>query len=99
MIATMDYNNQIIRFSIHGKGPDLTVYTPEKPRLVGDLCLHFDADRLMFSMPGEHAFDGGGICGGDAQQRAGGPAGTRTALLPLVERFITTFAGRDPGGK
>ncbi len=47
------YNNEIIRFSIHGKDPDLTVFTPEKSRFVGDLCLHFDAERLMFSMPGE----------------------------------------------
>jgi formylglycine-generating enzyme required for sulfatase activity len=47
------YNNEIVRFSIHGKTPDLTVFTPEKSRFVGDLCLHFDAERLLFSMPGE----------------------------------------------
>ena len=47
------YNNQIIRFSIHGSTPELTVFTPEKTRFVGDLCLHFDADRLLFSMPGD----------------------------------------------
>ena len=47
------YNNQIVRFSIHSKSPDLTVFAPTKTRFVGDFCMHFDADRLLFSMPGE----------------------------------------------
>ncbi|MFP4500915.1 MAG: SUMF1/EgtB/PvdO family nonheme iron enzyme [Candidatus Hydrogenedentota bacterium] len=28
-----------------------TLYRPETPRFVGDVDLHFDADRLLFSMP------------------------------------------------
>ena len=50
-IAKVGYRNEIIEFSIHGKVPDRTVFTPEKSRFVGDFCLHFDADRMLFSMP------------------------------------------------
>jgi formylglycine-generating enzyme required for sulfatase activity len=50
-IARTGYNNEIIQFSIHGKTPDKAVFTPEKARFVGDFCLHFDADRMLFSMP------------------------------------------------
>jgi formylglycine-generating enzyme required for sulfatase activity len=52
-LSKTGYHNQIIRFSIHGKTPDLTVFTPEKTRFVGDICLHYEAERLMFSMPSE----------------------------------------------
>ena len=45
------YNNRIMKFSIHGNTPDRTVFAPEKTRFVGDFCLHWDADRMLFSMP------------------------------------------------
>lgn len=50
------YQNEIIRFSIHGKEPDKTIFTPEKSRFIGDFCLHFDADRLLFSMPNDNTW-------------------------------------------
>ncbi len=31
-----------------------TLFKPEKGKFVGDVDLHFDADRLLFSMPGKH---------------------------------------------
>jgi formylglycine-generating enzyme required for sulfatase activity len=67
-IPSSGYRNEIVRFSIHGKTPEQTVFAPEKTRFVGDLCLHFDADRLLFSMPNdsdwqvfEVRLDGGGL--------------------------------------
>lgn len=52
-ISKSGYHNEIVRFSIHGKTPEKTVFTPEKSRFVGDFCLHFDGDRMLFSMPSE----------------------------------------------
>jgi len=31
-----------------------TLYRPEKPKLIADVNLHWDADRILFSMPGSH---------------------------------------------
>ena len=42
-------NNELIRFDIKAKTPAITVYTPTEPWFVGDLNLHFDAERLLFS--------------------------------------------------
>lgn len=36
------------------EGEFKTLYRPEKPVFVGDMDLHFDADRLLFSMPGRY---------------------------------------------
>ncbi|MBN8457041.1 MAG: SUMF1/EgtB/PvdO family nonheme iron enzyme [Verrucomicrobia bacterium] len=55
-IPKTGFQNSIISFSLHGKGPDTTVFTPESTRFAGDFCLHFDATRLMFSMPNDHAW-------------------------------------------
>ena len=30
------------------------LFKPDTPAFVGDVDLHFDADRLLFSMPGTH---------------------------------------------
>jgi len=44
-----------VRPSISGQYGELTtLYRPEKDVFVGDVDLHFDADRLLFSMPAEH---------------------------------------------
>jgi formylglycine-generating enzyme required for sulfatase activity len=48
------YNNCVIEFSIHGKTPERVVFTPPDGRFVGDLCLHFDGSRFLFTMPNEH---------------------------------------------
>ncbi|MBM4034708.1 MAG: formylglycine-generating enzyme family protein [Planctomycetes bacterium] len=37
-----------------GLRPVATLYRPEKPAYVGDLKLHFDGDRLLFSSIGSH---------------------------------------------
>ena len=50
-IAKTGYDNAIIEFSLHGRTPDRVIYQPEGKRFVGDLSLHFDASRLLFSMP------------------------------------------------
>lgn len=50
-IPKTGYDNAILEFSIHGRSPDRVVFQPEGKAFVGDLCLHFDATRLLFSMP------------------------------------------------
>jgi len=52
-LKKIGYKNRIMQFSIHGKAPDSTLFTPEQTRFIGDFCLHFDADRMLFSMPTE----------------------------------------------
>jgi formylglycine-generating enzyme required for sulfatase activity len=42
-------NNELIRFDVKAKTPPTIVYTPAEPWFVGDVNLHFDADRLLFS--------------------------------------------------
>jgi formylglycine-generating enzyme required for sulfatase activity len=50
-LKKVGYNNRVMQFSIHGKTPERTLFTPEKTRFIGNFCLHFDADRMLFSMP------------------------------------------------
>jgi len=50
-VGANGYDNEIGTFSI-AKGTYQTLYRPEKDGFVGDLELHFDADRFLFSMPG-----------------------------------------------
>ena len=50
-LKKIGYKNRIMQFSIHGKVPDRTLFSPEQTRFIGDFCLHFDADRMLFSMP------------------------------------------------
>ncbi|MDP6634215.1 MAG: SUMF1/EgtB/PvdO family nonheme iron enzyme [Phycisphaerae bacterium] len=47
------YDNEIAVMSQIASGGKLTtLYRPKTPRYVGHVDLHFDADRLLFSMPG-----------------------------------------------
>ena len=49
------YDNQIALLSPPGpQGQVSTLFEPDEDVFVGDLDLHFDADRLLFSMPGRH---------------------------------------------
>ncbi len=49
------YDNEVAVLSpARPEGEVRTVYRPQKDVFVGDLDLHFDADRLLFSMPGRH---------------------------------------------
>jgi formylglycine-generating enzyme required for sulfatase activity len=52
-MGTHGYDNEIIEVSLHGKVPPLTIFHPEDGRFVGDLCTHFNADRLLLSMPND----------------------------------------------
>ncbi len=49
------YDNQIAILSLDGLDGELqTVFRPDSSLFVGDLELHFDGRRLLFSMPGEN---------------------------------------------
>jgi formylglycine-generating enzyme required for sulfatase activity len=49
------YDNEIDVLSpVRPDGKLAKLYRPEGGRFVGDLELHFDADRMLFSMPGSH---------------------------------------------
>ncbi len=50
-LAPRGYDNEIVEVSLHGRTPTRTLFRPEANRFVGDLCLHFNADRFLFSMP------------------------------------------------
>ena len=52
-IPVRGYDNQIQLYSLHQKKPLATVLTTKETRFAGDLCLHFDADRFLFSMPND----------------------------------------------
>lgn len=47
------FDNEIIVFSI-AEGSVQTLYRPAKDVFVGDLSLHWDAEKLLFSMPGSN---------------------------------------------
>ncbi len=50
-----DWDNEIAVLSPVGpKGKLKTLYRPDDRRLVTDVDLHFDAEKLLFSMPGSH---------------------------------------------
>ena len=44
--------NEVALLDLKNAGPLKTVYKPATPYFVGDLCLHFDAGRLLFSSIG-----------------------------------------------
>ncbi len=49
------YDDQIVVLSpVRPEGQLRTLFKPEGGRFVGDVDLHFDASRLVFSMPGSH---------------------------------------------
>ena len=47
-------DNELIRFDVKGDAAPTTVYKPAEPWFVGDVNLHFDADRLLFSSIGNN---------------------------------------------
>ncbi|MBP88053.1 MAG: hypothetical protein CMJ64_15235 [Planctomycetaceae bacterium] len=54
-IAANESDNEIAILSPVGSGCELTtLFKPDGRRFVGDVDLHFDGDRLLFSMPGSH---------------------------------------------
>ena len=49
------YDNEIaVLSSIDQGGSISTLYKPGRSQFVGDVDLHFDGDRILFSMPGSH---------------------------------------------
>ena len=48
------FDNELDTLSPIADGALSTLYRPEKSVFVGDVDLHFDADRLLFSMPGDN---------------------------------------------
>ncbi len=54
-IPQQGYHNQIVLLSpLSPSGQLTTLFKPEKDRFVGDIDLDFDADRMLFSMPGDN---------------------------------------------
>ena len=54
-LKTTGWDNEIAALSMRDPAAPLqTIYKPEGGRFVGDLRLHYDADRLLFSMPGRN---------------------------------------------
>jgi hypothetical protein len=50
-----DWENEIaVLSSIHPQGRLRTLYKPATTKLLTDMDLHFDADRILFSMPGSN---------------------------------------------
>jgi len=54
-ISSKGYDNEIATLSMRDPAAPLkTFYRPENTEFVGDVDLHFDADRMLFSMIGTH---------------------------------------------
>ena len=54
-LPTRGYDNEIAVLSPVGPNPKLTtLFRPPNGEFVGDVELHWDADRMLFSMPGSH---------------------------------------------
>jgi formylglycine-generating enzyme required for sulfatase activity len=54
-LPTTGYDNRLAVLSpIHPESGLGDLYRPDGGRFVGDVDLHFDADKLLFSMPGGH---------------------------------------------
>lgn len=53
-IPKTGYDNAIMRLTLRDLGatPE-RVFQPEKTRFVGDICLHWEADRMLVSMPSD----------------------------------------------
>ena len=55
MLPRSGFDDEIAVLSpVHPDGGLTTLYKPEKPVFVGDVDLHFDADRMLFSSIGSH---------------------------------------------
>jgi len=64
------YDDEIVTLSLRGGAATVeSFFRPETPRMLADVDLHFDADRMLFSMPDEDqrwqiwelGADGGGL--------------------------------------
>jgi len=54
-LPSTGYDNEIALLSpVNPEGKLRMLYKPEGAKFVGDVDLHFDADRMLFSMPGTH---------------------------------------------
>ncbi len=54
-LRTTGWENEIARFSMRNPAvPPAALYRPEGGRFVGDLRLHYGADRILFSQPGRN---------------------------------------------
>jgi formylglycine-generating enzyme required for sulfatase activity len=54
-LAKTGYDNEIAVLSpVRPGGALTTLFRPEQGEFAGDVDLHFDADRMLFSMPGSH---------------------------------------------
>lgn len=54
-VAPRGYDNEIAILSpVRPDGALTTFYKPDNDAFVGDVDLHFDADKMLFSMPGSH---------------------------------------------
>ena len=54
-MASTGYDNEVAAYSIHDLArPRRAILSPENTEFVGDVDLHFNADRFLFSMPGSH---------------------------------------------
>ncbi len=54
-LPTTGIDNQLVVLSpIRPDGARTTLFQPEEGRFVGDVDLHFDGERLLFSMPGSN---------------------------------------------
>lgn len=52
-LPTQGFSNRLAVLSpVRPEGKLTTVYQPEEGRFIGDVDLHWDAERLLFSMPG-----------------------------------------------
>jgi len=52
-VPAFGYDNEIDAMNL-ASGELRTLYRPERNAFVGDVDLHFDASRMLFSMPGTH---------------------------------------------
>ena len=53
--ASTGYDNEIATLSLaNTEAPLTTLYRPSNTEFVGDLDMNFDADKMLFSMPGSH---------------------------------------------
>lgn len=50
VLKATGYKNELIRFNLRN-GSESVVYKPAKDEFVGDIELHYDANKLLFSMP------------------------------------------------
>jgi hypothetical protein len=86
-IASTGYDNDLAVLSPVGSAGKLTpLFAPEGKRFVGDVDLHFDADRMLFSMP-----DDAGrkvVCGGSFHDRPERVTSTARVSYPSWQKVF-----------